>query len=286
MDAPTRLSLRHPGPPERERAASTPVRLRPVEGTLRPGFTVLAEVARVFREAGAPGGVLTLRGGRCRPYRYVIPAWSTDGVHAAWYSDPLETPEGAGIVEAVAIVGHENGEPFLHCHGRWQVGDGLPEAGHMLASESVVETPIPVRGLAAEGGRFERLPDRETAFSLFTPVASGSPAGPNGLLLRIRPGEDVARATEAACASAGIRRARVYGIGSVDGVRFADGGRVDCGATEIFLREGHVDPVGGARLAVVVVDVDGRVAEGLLERGDNPVGVTFELVVEALEERG
>lgn len=273
--------LRHPGPAEAERMVAAPVRLAPVEGTLRPGRDVLSEVARIFREAGAPGGVLTLSGGRCRPFRYVIPAPSTDGLHAAWYSGTFEATDGADIVEAVAIVGHEASAPFLHCHGRWRAGDGLPEAGHMLAPESPVETPIPVRGLAAFGAVFERRPDAETAFSLFTPSPGEAPDRPNGLLLRVRPGEDVSGAIEAACHDAGIAEARIHGIGSVDGVRFADGKRVDCAATEIFVSGGRLTK-GRAHLPVVVVDIEGEVAEGVLEAGDNPVGVTFEIVVEAL----
>lgn len=282
MDMLHRRSLSHPGAPAPERVASAPVRLRPIAGELRPGSTVLSEVARLFREAGGTSGVLTLAAGRCRPWRYVIPAWSTDGVHAAWYSDTFEAPDGATITEAVAIVGLEAGEPFLHCHGRWQAGAGLPEAGHMLPAECVVETAIPVRGLVAEGAAFERLPDRETAFALFTPVAHGLPEPPDGLLLRLAPGEDVATAVERACAQAGFSAARIHGIGSVDGVRFAGGVRVDCAATEIFLAGGHLDGDGRAVLPAVVVDVAGQVSEGVLARGDNPVGVTFEIVVEAL----
>lgn len=276
--------LRHPGPPATERVVAAPVDLRPVEGALRPGRDVLAEVARIFAEAGASGGVLTLSGGRCRPYRYVIPADSTDGIHAAWYSDTIEAPDGADIVEAVAIVGHEGGRPFLHCHGRWHAGEGLPEAGHMLAPDSTVETPVAVRGLAAFGAVFERRPDEETAFSLFTPAPGDAPPRPNGLLLRLRPGEDVVRAVEAACREARIANARIHGIGSVDGVRFASGGRVDCAATEIFVSGGRLSN-GRAHLPVVVVDTRGEVAEGLLEAGDNPVGVTFEIVVEELGEQ-
>ncbi len=271
--------LRHPGPAAAERTVAAPVRLLPIEGTLRPGHDVLSEVARLFDEAGSAGGVLTLSGGRCRPYRYVIPAPSTDGVHAAWYSPTYAAPDGADIVDAVAIVGREDGRPFLHCHGRWRPGEGLPEAGHMLASDSTVETPIAVRGLAAFGAVFERLADAETAFSLFTPVGDDAPSRPNGLLLRLRPGQDVVRAVETACREAGIADARIHGIGSVDGVRFAGGGRVDCAATEIFLSGGRLSN-GRAHLPAVVVDIEGAVAEGIFEPGDNPVGVTFEIVVE------
>ncbi|WP_279483655.1 PCC domain-containing protein [Aureimonas sp. SK2] len=282
MDAPVRRTLRHPGPVAPARVAAAPVRLRAIEGELRPGFTVLAEVARVFAEAGGASGVLTLQGGRCRPYRYVIPAWSTDGVHAAWYSDTFEAPDGAEIEEAVAIVGLENGRPFLHCHGRWQAGAGMPEAGHMLPGECVVDEAIPFRGLVADGAAFERLPDLETAFSLFTPVADAAPERPDGLLLRLLPGEDVVTAVERACEAAGIGRARIHGIGSVDGVRFADGARVDCAATEIFFSNGRRVADGRVDLPAVVVDVDGAVGEGTFARDDNPVGVTFEIVVEAL----
>ena len=61
-------------------------RLVPVAGSLRAGETVMAGVARLFAEAGCPGGVVFLDGVTCDPMRYVLPALSRDASHAAWYS--------------------------------------------------------------------------------------------------------------------------------------------------------------------------------------------------------
>lgn len=274
-----RRPMAHPGPRAEKRVEMLPVRLQPVEGTLRAGELVMDEVARLFREAGLRGGVLTMKGGSCEPFRFVIPDVSHDGSHAAWYSETY-APEGGGTIDrAVAIVGEREGAPFLHCHGRWRPADrAMPKAGHLLPFETIVADDITVSGLGTTA-LFDSVPDAETAFTLFSPRGFADEA-PNGLLLRIRPGEDVVQSVEAACASAGITRARVHGIGSVNVVVYADRRTVPCHATEILIEGGTLGDA-QTRLPVTVVDIAGETTSGILAKGENPVGVTFELVVEA-----
>ena len=68
--------------------------------------------------------------------------------------------------------------------------------------------------------------------------------------------------------------------------RFADGSIVEPFATELMVKSGRIalGASGGlaAELEVVLVDYTGGLAEGRLVRGDNPVLMTMELVVEAL----
>lgn len=276
-----RQPMLHPGPRSETRVEVLPVRLRPLEGTLRAGELVMDEVSRVFREASVRGGVLTMTGGRCEPFRFVIPDHSHDGAHAAWYSRTY-APEGGGAIDhAVAIVGGRDGAPFLHCHGRWRPADpAMPTAGHLLPFETIVSEDIAVSGFGATA-MFESVPDAETAFTLFSPRGSAA-ASPDGLLLRIRPGEDVVGSVDAACAGAGFTQARVHGIGSVNVVVYGDRRTVACHATEILIEGGTFAADGEAHLPVTVVDIAGEITSGVLARGENPVGVTFELVVEAL----
>jgi hypothetical protein len=69
-------------------------------------------------------------------------------------------------------------------------------------------------------------------------------------------------------------------LGSLIGARFTDGSRVEDHATEVLVQSGHVHN-GEAVLDMLVVDMSGHVHEGRLTRGDNPVCITFELVLEA-----
>ncbi len=54
---------------------------------------------------------------------------------------------------------------------------------------------------------------------------------------------------------------------------------MDDHATEVLVRQGWVRN-GRAALELLVVDMNGDVHEGWLERGENPVCITFDLVLE------
>ena len=76
------------------------------------------------------------------------------------------------------------------------------------------------------------------------------------------------------------------GVGSTIGVRFADGRIVEPFATE-FADNSGVIAAGegwraGSRAGYCLVDYTGGLAEGRLMRGDNPVLMTMELVLEVL----
>jgi predicted DNA-binding protein with PD1-like motif len=105
--------------------------------------------------------------------------------------------------------------------------------------------------------------------------------------LRLRPNQDVASALEGFCRDRGITRARIHGgVGSTIGARFADGRSVDPFATELTVTSGMLAPgaSGGieAQLDVALVDYSGGLAKGRLVRGDNPVLMTMELVLEVI----
>ncbi|TBN52339.1 DUF296 domain-containing protein [Paracoccus sediminis] len=261
----------HPGPRAAERAVAVRADLRPVSGVLPAGRTVMDGVGALFAAHGCKGGVVRLDGVTCAPLRFVLPAPSTDGVHAAWYSD-THAPDGpVRIGRATATVGWKDGAPFLHCHGTW-----AGTMGHLLPFDSILAADAAVHGLGAPDAWFEALPDPETAFTLFTPQGTGSGTG---LLARIAPGEDAVMAIEALAARHGIAHARLYGVGSIDHIRFTDGSRMDCHATELRLDDAVLTQ-GRATVPIEVVDIAGTIMRGTLERGGNPVGVTLELIVE------
>lgn len=268
----------HPGPKAAERVQALRADLRPVKGVLRAGRSVVQAVGELFAAQGLKGGMLDLSGLRCVPLRYVLPARSTDGVHAAWYSETHEMGQ-AEILRGTASVGWREGAPFLHCHGLWAEEGGALAMGHLLPLESLIAEDAEVSGLGAAETWFEALPDPETAFTLFQPAGGGSGTG---LFARLSPGEDVVSAVEALATRHGLRDARVHGIGSIDHIRFEGGARMDCLATELRL-EGAVLRGGAAHIPIEAVDISGTIARGLLIRGENPVGVTLELILEPQE---
>jgi len=284
-ERPALRQLKHPGPIATVRREAVRTVLQPIEGVLRPGETFMAGVARVFAEAGCKGGFVNIEGGACDPFRYVLPAFSPDADHAAWYSATFAPEAGGKFQAATAIFGERDGSPFLHCHGIWDTGEGMLRMGHVLPFDSVVSRPIPVRGYGSATATFDSVSDPETNFTLFS--AKGESVPGNGILLRVRPNEDVGMAIEEVCRKRGIESAHIYGIGSINEPVFEDGHRVACLATEIAIENGLLENTAdGLRASVdaAVVDTEGVIYHGRLARGDNPVGVTFELVI--IEKRG
>lgn len=270
----------HPGPRADPRVQVARTRLVPLSGTLQASETVMAGIARIFGDAGCRGGVAFLSGLTCDPMRYVLPALSTDGLHAAWYSETFAPHGPCKIIRATASVGEKAGAPFLHCHGIWQTPQGTA-MGHLLPLDSVVAEDCRIDGIGALDAWFESLHDAETEFTLFQIAGGGD--GP-GLMARIAPGEDVVTAIEALCAAHGINDARIHGVGSIDHISFADGSSVDCLATELRFDGAHV-AAGRASLPIDVVDIDARIHAGTLTRGNNPVGVTLEILIEPSKDR-
>jgi predicted DNA-binding protein with PD1-like motif len=186
-------------------------------------------------------------------------------------------------------LGVRDGAPFFHCHGLWTEADGRANGGHMLPEETFVAEPFEVDAFGIDGAVFAAEPDPETNFKLFGPVAGearGAITTARAFALRLRPNQDVATALEGFCRDRGIARATIRGgVGSTIGARFTDGRTVESFATELAITSGIIAPGTGAleaELDIALVDHTGGLAEGRLVRGDNPVLMTMELVLEVL----
>lgn len=270
----------HPGPAAADRIQMLRSGLIPLEGTLEAGEDITSGLHRIFAQAGCRGGVAMLKGGSCAPFQFVGPSFPSDDTHAAWYSETRIPEGGAQIVDATAIVGWRDGQAFVHCHGHWQTQDHLPPMGHVLPTDCRVAEPIAISGYGSPSAWFESLPDAETNFTLFTLAGSGhaDESRGAGLLLRIRPHQDLCHAIEAACREHNITQARLFGIGSVISPDFEDAPRITCPITEIVLEESVL--VGGvAHIHMRAVDVHGTIGNGKIRRGRNPVCVTAEILV-------
>jgi predicted DNA-binding protein with PD1-like motif len=184
---------------------------------------------------------------------------------------------------ANATFGWRDGAPFVHCHGAWIEEATHRRGGHMLPHETMVAQETIVHAWALPDVTIRADPDPETNFTLFHPLSDApAPDGDRTIVARVRPNEDITLAIEAIARRHHLKSAVVRGsLGSLIGAHFADGSRVADHATEVLIRSGHVHD-GQAVLDMLVVDMAGHVHEGRLARGDNPVCITFELVLEAV----
>ncbi len=277
-----------PGPAAEARIQWVEAAGRPVTFDLAPGDRLLDAVRAAFAAAGFSGGVLRLGGGALEPFAYVMPALSRDGRNAAFYS-ATHRPAGRSRIRSGALtLGVRDGVPFFHCHALWTEADGALHGGHVLPEETVVAEPIRAAGIGLAGAAFLAAPDPETNFTLFGPVPQSADAVAGArpaFALRLRPNQDLAGALEAFCRERGIARARLHGgVGSIIGARFVDGSAVEPFATEMAITSGHIEPgAAGAPEATIdacLVDYTGGIAEGRLVRGDNPILMTLEIVLE------
>ena len=285
-------SIAQPGPAATERIQWVEARGRAFSFMLQAGVPLLEAARRGFAVAGFDGGVLSAKGGALGPFSYVMPALSKDGANAAFYSDTFRPGGVTRLKLAAMTLGKRDSAPFFHCHGLWTEADGRVNGGHMLPEVTIVAEPFEVNAFGLDGAVFAAEPDPETNFKLFGPVPSAitnAKTTSRAFALRLRPNQDFAGGLEAFCRQHGIIRARLHGgVGSTIGACFTDGRTVVPFATELAVRSGSIAPGPDgtlhADLDIALVDYLGGIAEGTLMRGDNPVLMTMELVLEVLGE--
>jgi predicted DNA-binding protein with PD1-like motif len=283
-------SILQPGRPAPGRIQRAEARGRAFSFTCEAGVPLLEAARRGFAAEGFAGGVLNIKAGALGPFAYVMPALSKTGDNAAFYSD-IFRPAGITRLKMGAMtLGRRDGAPFFHCHALWTEAEGRAGGGHILPEETIVAEAFVVEAFGLDGAVFAAEPDPETNFKLFGPIpaaTTGANATSRAFALRLRPNQDFAGALEAFCRERGISGARLHGgVGSTIGARFTDGRVVEPFATEILVRSGTIasDAAGALRaeLDIGLVDYTGGLATGRLIRGDNPLLMTMELVLEVL----
>lgn len=272
-------SLRQPGPINSSRIDAFRGKPYKLDFALKPGISLNQAVTAPLVEAGFQCGTIELKATALNPLRYVMPGPADDNSHVAYFTAP-HAPSGTVLIErANATFGWADGKPFIHCHAVWTEPDGSRRGGHILPLETIVTAPGEATGWGFRSIRIQAEPDAETNFTLLQPSGTSSAAG-RGLVARIKPNEDILAALETIALRHGFRNAVVRGsLGSLIGARFGDGRRVDDHATEVLVRAGGISD-GKAALDLLVVDMRGQVHQGWLQRGENPVCITFELVLE------
>jgi predicted DNA-binding protein with PD1-like motif len=273
-----------PGPAEAERIKSVEARGRSFEFTLEPGLALLDAVGRGFAAEGFASGVVEFGTLALEPFAYVMPALSKTPDFTAFYSEPFRPLGVSRLVDGAMTFGTRDGAPFFHCHALWHEADGRLTGGHILPThETVVAEPARVTAFGIDGAMFDGSQCRETNFRLFEPFPAaslGAPTNRRCFALRVRPNVDLVLALEQFCAGQSIRSARIRGgVGSTIEARFNDHAAVTNFATEVYVSDGRIAVDGTSRIAAALVDYTGGVARGVLTRGDNPVLMTFELVL-------
>jgi predicted DNA-binding protein with PD1-like motif len=290
--------IQHPGNAAPDRLHSVPCRVEEFVTCLAPGQTLLNSVATAMREIGGVSAVMRLSGGALDCFAYCMPALSKTNEHAVYFSETYRV-EGVVLLEAATVtVGVRAGQPWLHCHAVWTEPSGRRHSGHLLPDQVHVAREIKVTGRAIQDAEFVVTPDAETNFSLFMPQRSASAsvsvqdklpeAFSPAYVVRLAPNIDVCFALERFCREHGVTAATIEGgVGSTVGAVFEDGRVVEPFVTELLIRQGDIrlgdDGEPRARIDIVMVDYLGGVSEGVLARGENPVLVTFELIVQPLD---
>lgn len=275
-------TLIQPGPPHPDRIESFEGRSHRLEYALQPGLSLNDALTQPLLNAGMHCAALVFEGGALGPFSYVMPGPPDGPGHAAYFSAPRSPPAETAVEIANATFGWRDDAPFVHCHGSWIEQDTQRRGGHMLPHETIVARATTVRAWAVPDVVVRADPDDETNFTLFHPAprAAAAVAGNRTIIARVRPNEDITLAIEAVARRHRMRNAVVRGsLGSLIGAHFTNGTRMEDLATEVLVRSGHVHD-GEAVLDMLVVDMHGHVHEGRLVRGDNPVCITFELVLE------
>lgn len=269
-------TLVHPGPPAARRRAIARCVAEPVEVLLPVAETLAQSAAAAL--AGFDGGWLEITDSSLSNLDFVIPGEDRSGAHAAWYAGPHQM--GAGrIVHLGMHVGQKEGAPWLHGHGAFAApGWAGPDFGHILPYESRLAQPVRARGWGLTGARWQVSADAETHFPLFQPVSRGQ--GGNAALVTLRPNQDLVTALDAAAAEIGIAEGRVFGLGSLVRPKLEGQERIPSHATELLLTQGVITK-GRARVEIEVVTLTGSRHRGWLERGENGICITAELLVVA-----
>ena len=275
----------HAGPQQNPRIVSVPTRCTEHVIELSEGTDLFAALERSLTDFSVSGIMAEFVSGQFGHTDYVHPAYGEDAEHPMSFTEAFRVESPTELRHASATIGFREDTPFCHIHASWTAADGDTRGGHLLPGTLAGPSGLTIRLFALPDARLLSEVDPETGFSAFapTPTSSETPASPDAVVARVRPGEILDEAVLAVCRTAGFDSAEVVAsLGSTTGAVFIDG-TAPWPAVEFTHLSGAVT---GARnstpritLSGEVVDVAGEVSSGTLKPQANPVAVTFELFV-------
>jgi predicted DNA-binding protein with PD1-like motif len=262
---------------------SAPTRLIELGFEIPADETLHTSLAQEIKTRGLKGGYFRIIDADMSRLHYVIPDFSKDDTHVAWYSDVRKPAMPGKIVNAGITCGSYNGKPFYHCHGQISDANGKPAMGHLLPETCIPMHPVQVLGYGFLDACFSRVFDPQTGFELFTPTeTSEKPAEIQAELIRITPNIEINAPLIECCRKNGWSQASVHGLGSIIGAHFADGRILDSFATEFLITKGRVDLTGSTvkvSLDITLVGFDGHFKSGVSKPQSNPVLITAEITL-------
>lgn len=279
--------LKHPGPVSEERIVSKEGAVRIVEIRLKKGVKLIDAVSQVLEPAGIRGAGIRFQNLKLAPVSYVMPTYSPDDQHVAFYSGTYTIPEGISIDYANATYGIRDGLPFMHFHGLWKDG-GLQKGGHILPADSTVAEDGTAIAYCAKSVEINSLYDNETNFTIFKPQKESESgcrdAERRCVIATVKANEDLLDAIASICQAHQISNGSIWtGIGSIVGGNFENGIIVEEIPTEVITLNGQMITDEDGRLQVhyeiALIDAQGTIHFGSLRRGENPVLILFELVI-------
>ena len=276
----------HPGNPNPDKIQALAGFAQTVSLVIQPGQSFLRALVDALTPFNTHSAVLRIKNGAFEPFCYVMPALSRTSEHAVYFSERYDVTGKVKLESATVTYGVRKGQPRLHCHAVWIEPDGTRRCGHLLPEDIQVVEPIEATASILREVGFSVEPDAETNFSLFIPVVTPqSILAPQAVFaVRLSPNIDVCLALEEFCQSKQIKGATILGgVGSTVGAVFDDGRIVEPFVTEMLISKGSIQmDINNQLLAEIdisMVDYKGGMSAGRLKRGENPVLVTFELVL-------
>ena len=281
-----------PGPPAPERIQWVEARGRAFAFTLEAGLPLLEAARRGFAAEGFAGGTLNIGAGALGPFAYVMPALSKTGENAAFYSDTFRPAGVTRLKMGAMTLGQRDGAPFFHCHAlvdrsrrarrRRPYPAGGDRGRRAFRGRSVRHRRRGVHGGARPRDQFQIV----RAGARRPRQAPKQPAAPSRCgcgRTRILPARWRHSAASAASpARRTSRRRRQHHRRAL--CRWPHRRAVRDRDWRSRPGRSHRAPAAWpeAELDVALVDYTGGLAEGRLMRGDNPVLMTMELVLEVL----
>lgn len=272
-----------------------------IRGELPRGEVLVDALWALLQPTGCLAGSAEISWGTLGHLPYVYPALATSGCRAATFSETCHSVGESLLLGGAVTIGRRHGARFAHTHATWLDRNGKLLGGHLLPSAQIGNVPVQVTLRAQHAVELLSDDDPETQMPTFTPHPRSDAAScehdgvRRAVMSRVRPGVDLHDAVERVCNRADWRNAVVRAsLGSVVGARIVQGDKilteVDGPATECTQLVGTAHRIGtpdaDVHLAGTVVDLRGRVHQGTLLRGHNPVAVTFELYVEEVSADG
>ena len=174
--APRPRTLVHPGPVDPVRIVHRhAARGRHFRLALEPGRSLHDAIVGPLGALGVGSASMTILGGGLASLSYCVAPPDPSGARVANYTRPIAAGPALFVFGNATLGKGARGEPLVHCHATFALGDGTVRGGHVVVDRSVVgPVPLAVLVTTLDGFDLRVSFDAETAMPLMRPVAAGA----------------------------------------------------------------------------------------------------------------